>query len=471
MRLETWNLWSPTPVSVTIYSGVCGSLTEIFCLQLDEARSFFDPIMAGETVFIRIYNFDTEEGGEFELCIYAPDEPPNDNCDEAFEIEVTESCNRVTFTNGLATFQPESVAPDPSCGVYRGGDVWFKAVMPTSENLRLETNNLTGVNAHSVTLYNGACGSLTEKFCIQLDEKETFHAPDLAGQIRYLRFFTYSNEEGGPFDLCIFEPVCRDTVVDAGTLTLCRGESFAFGSQVADKPGIYLELFETAEGCDSLVYLTISINPVYESEESFTLCPGEIYTFPDGMVHDKIFTGKIHTSHLLTSQGCDSLIETTLRVREIDNSVSQIGLTLTANEDSATYQWIDCSIGSMPLPGEVGQIFNGEAGKDYSVEITREGCTYISDCYRIEVVGLEKENDRGIRIYPNPVNSSLSIDSHTYQEDLFLELTGINGQSVVSGYKMVKPISVLDVDHLPAGPYILGIATGNKIIRIRIIKE
>jgi hypothetical protein len=469
LRLEMNNLRRPTPLSFSIYSGECGSMTEIFCSQLDETISFYDPVIAGELVLIRIYSFDTEEGGEFELCLYTPEEPPNDNCEEALEIEVTESCNKLTFTNELATSQPVTVAPDPSCGIYRGGDVWFKAAMPASGNLRVETNNLAGVNAHSITLYSGACGLMTEKFCIQLEEKETFHAPELAGQSIYFRLFTYSNEEGGPFELCIYEPACRDTVVDAGTLTLCQGESFTLGSQVADKPGMYSEKFKTAEGCDSLVILTISVNPVYNAEESYILCPGESYTFPDGLVHEKVITGETHISHLLTSQGCDSLVETTLMVREMDFSVSQAGFTLMANEDSAAYQWIDCSAGSMPLPGEIGQTFTGEAGKGYAVEVTKEGCTFISDCYSIEVVGIEKGKESGIRIYPNPATDLLRIERGNQMRETTLEIRSLNGGSAVLERLFDGPVTEVDISFLPTGVYLLQLK--DEDMSIRIIKK
>ncbi|MCG8701538.1 MAG: hypothetical protein MI922_26035, partial [Bacteroidales bacterium] len=67
----------------------------------------------------------------------------------------------------------------------------------------------------------------------------------------------------------------------------------------------------TPAGCGTV---TISVNPIYDLTESKTVCSGNSYTFPDGTTQNNITSQVVHTSNLTTSEGCDSIIETTVNV-------------------------------------------------------------------------------------------------------------------------------------------------------------
>ena len=90
-----------------------------------------------------------------------------------------------------------------------------------------------------------------------------------------------------------------------------------------------------------------------------------------------------------------------------DVTVSSNGVTLSADQNGATYQWIDCS-GSTPIVGETGQSFTATANGDYQVEVTRNSCTALSSCTNVGTVGVE-ENNYGVSIYPNPSSTGVYI--------------------------------------------------------------
>ena len=259
LRVETHNLAGATPKSVAIYTGSCGAFTEAFCLQLDFAHSFYDTNWAGQTVYIRIFNYASEEGGDFELCVSSPTEPFNDDCDEAMALTVGENCNPQVFTNALAS--AEATAPDPSCGQYRGGDVWFKTIVPASGQMRIETDNLEGATNKSFTVYEGKCGAFTEMACSQLDPYLAINDTSLAGQTVYIRLFSYGTEEGSRFNICAVETHCSSATTNAVTFHINEGNSFQFGGKTLSA-GVYLGTFQTVEGCDSLVTLTLVVEPI-----------------------------------------------------------------------------------------------------------------------------------------------------------------------------------------------------------------
>ncbi|MGI9541843.1 MAG: hypothetical protein ACR2MX_01215, partial [Cyclobacteriaceae bacterium] len=48
----------------------------------------------------------------------------NDNCADAIILTVDNACKASIYTNIGASAEAETIAQDPSCGLYQGGDVW-----------------------------------------------------------------------------------------------------------------------------------------------------------------------------------------------------------------------------------------------------------------------------------------------------------------------------------------------------------
>jgi hypothetical protein len=202
MRFEVTGLGSNPQYAV--YSGSCGSFTQLYCGQLNPEYTYINPSVGGDTLYMRIYSYNDEDGGNFQVCIWEPEIPINNNCADAIFLPTDTICNKVAYTNRYATGQPTSVAPNPSCGFYQGGDVWFKFVVPASGELRFEVSGLGSNPQYAV--YSGSCGSFTQVLCAQLDQGRTHIDTSLAGDTLYLRVYSYNSEEGGDFEVCIFDP-------------------------------------------------------------------------------------------------------------------------------------------------------------------------------------------------------------------------------------------------------------------------
>jgi len=65
------------------------------------------------------------------------------------------------------------------------------------------------------------------------------------------------------------------------------------------------------------------------------------YTWIDGITYTA--SNNIATQTLSNFVGCDSVVTLNLTIITIDNTVSKNGVTLTANEVGANYQWLDCN--------------------------------------------------------------------------------------------------------------------------------
>ncbi len=244
------------PRSVSIYTGTCGNLSEKYCHQLDKQKTYYDDSWIGEEVYIRVFTYGSEEGSEFEICVYSPDLPPNDDCSQAIDLPVSGECNPSKYSNNKATSET-SIASIPSCGQYKGGDVWFKSTVPASGNLTIKANLSTTNNQQSVTMYSGKCGSFTELVCSELTDEATLSDSALAGEEIYIRVYRYGTDEGTDFEICAYESNCKNGSHDAGTISICEGDQYRFGSQTLTLPGTYSELFESKNGCDSIVNIQL----------------------------------------------------------------------------------------------------------------------------------------------------------------------------------------------------------------------
>ena len=151
-------------------------------------------------------------------------------------------------------------------------------------------------------------------------------------------------------------------------------------------------------------------------------------------------------------------------------SVTVNGITLTANQNGATYQWIDCNNGNTPISGQTNQSFTAIANGNYAVIVTQNSCSDTSICYNITTVGInESVYVSTINVFPNP-----SIGKFT------LEVTGDNGQETsleiynILGEKIYTALNIkqqmqIDLSALPKGIYFVKVYGGQIILTKKIV--
>lgn len=70
----------------------------------------------------------------------------------------------------------------------------------------------------------------------------------------------YYQSSGGCDSTVIFDIIMHERDFEA-TAGLCEGEGFAFGDKMLYEPGIYSHTFKSVIGCDSVVHLTLDVEP------------------------------------------------------------------------------------------------------------------------------------------------------------------------------------------------------------------
>ena len=255
-------------------------------------------------------------------------------------------------------------------------------------------------------------------------------------------------------------------------VSICSGSDYTFPDSTTQtgiiSQVVYTSNLQTILGNDSIIETTVNISPFYNTSEDISICSGENYTFPDESTQTNITSQTVHTSNMQTALGCDSIIETTVNIRSVDVSVTENGLTLTANATGVAYQWVDCNGNYSAIAGETNQFFIVAENGDYAVIIDNEGCIDTSVCFTVIVAGNLEIGLSNILIYPNPAYNFLMIENLSNANKI--TITDITGKTVLTNMLQSNFSNKIDISKLNSGTYLIKIV-GDKIFRSKFIKE
>jgi len=123
------------------------------------------------------------------------------------------------------------------------------------------------------------------------------------------------------------------------------------------------------------------------------------------------------------------------------------------------------------LNGAINQNYTVTANGDYYVIQTLSGCSSNeSNIIKVDLTGIEIiDENRIIKIYPNPVSTELIIEMEGNTEKLNFEIVNANGQVVFKGNFIKK--TTLHTNGLPAGIYLVKLENGKTFEFKKILKE
>lgn len=248
--------------------------------------------------------------------------------------------------------------------------------------------------------------------------------------------------------------------------TACNQYSTPDGLHTWTTSGSYPLILTNMAGCDSIVTYTITINNDRDTLINIASCGP--YSTPDGM-HSWDISG-VYLYTLPTATGCDSNITINLTITTLDNSVTQTGITLLANQSGASYQWIDCNNAGSPIAGAVSQSYTPGANGSYGVIITSNNCADTSSCYAVTTVGIDDpKSDHGIKVYPNPATDIVNIDLKQVYPYTEITCSDLNGRVLLStSFSDQRFIQFAPA--LPPGLYFISIKfDGNRVVEKVII--
>lgn len=166
----------------------------------------------------------------------------------------------------------------------------------------------------------------------------------------------------------------------------------------------------------------------------------------------------------------------TIEVVESDieaNSIIQNPTQLASLKVGDSYQWYK---NYEPIPGATDRVYmyQGEAAV-YFVLTFVDGCNRISevlDLLGTAVENLDKNPNPDIRIFPNPVNDMLYIQSEDlFKDQVQVSLSNSLGQKVLHMQSNNSQLVSIDIAAMTPGIYILSLSVGDQVFTKKIVKN
>lgn len=200
--------------------------------------------------------------------------------------------------------------------------------------------------------------------------------------------------------------------------------------------------------------VVISEPALITRSQSITLCDGQSISIGSNSYN----TDGSYYDTLVAYNGCDSILNTNLSIQApINTGTTVAGSTIRADENSATYQWIDCDNSNTAISGAFARTYNPTSNGNYAVVVTKNGCSDTSDCVDIKNVGMEgQELNSNILFYPNPSSDLLTIIIPIDLLGSSFSICDLQGKELIRD-NMLHTQNILDVHWLSSGMYYLRI--------------
>ena len=127
---------------------------------------------------------------------------------------------------------------------------------------------------------------------------------------------------------------CQTAYAEPEVVISCDGEAYEWHGVVYSASGIYYDTLQTAEGCDSIATLDLTVVPAQDPLaiviEKDTICPGDSYSW-----HGEEYTeAGVYVDTLASIYGCDSIVKLELSLYEEE---APIFLSDTIDESDLPY--------------------------------------------------------------------------------------------------------------------------------------
>ena len=224
-------------------------------------------------------------------------------------------------------------------------------------------------------------------------------------------------------------------------VAICEGSTYSENGFNASEAGTYTQNLQTVNGCDSIITLNLSVNPVADTTIAAAICEGEIY-YENGFMASREGT---HTQILQTENGCDSVVTLNLTVYP----AYQMGIGVVIHEGE-TYEEYGFNVNE---EGTYTQILQTANGCDSIITLN----VVLSSLDEVEA------NDIKVNVYPNPANSYTVLEAQGLKEAIPVYLFDIQGRKLKE-YSMKAGQETLRIDlgDLPKGVYTITIGNTTK---------
>lgn len=189
-----------------------------------------------------------------------------------------------------------------------------------------------------------------------------------------------------------------------------------------------------------------------------SICVGQTYSFNG----QNLTQPGTYSATFQTVNGCDSVINLTLAVQYVNTSVGVSSGTITASAPNVNVQWVNCNNNFNLIAGANSSSYSPTVSGSYAAIITTSaGCSDTTACLNVTAAGINEIPVNGFAVYPNPAANVLSVIAPQNYINLPFQLMDTKGNLLKKG--VYSNDLKIDVSELKAGLYMLYI--NNKAVK------
>ena len=243
-------------------------------------------------------------------------------------------------------------------------------------------------------------------------------------------------------------------------LTICVGDTLHIGSSSYYSPGLYFDVFTTSQGCDSIIYTNLAVQPITTNSQTITLCHGDSVIIGSNTYNNS----GIYVDTITSDGACDSILTTNIESSFVNGIIINNNNELEVNVTSGVIENYIWSTGD--TSSTTSLVSNGIY---WCVMSDINGCTSDTLFYNYFVNSNLNENNL-LSIYPNPTNGEINVSFFNNIESN-LEIINLLGKIIyrknINEYG--KQIVTIDLSEFSNGIYILELKNEKGIINEKII--
>lgn len=260
--------------------------------------------------------------------------------------------------------------------------------------------------------------------------------------------------------------------------SICQGHTYSLNGFNADTSGIYALNLQTYKGCDSIVNLSLLVNPTYTIDIQGEVCQGKFY-YQNGFFEHM---PGIHTRHLQTTEGCDSIINLHLSVNEIttptnlnlSNIANYIELNWEGDQETyIIYRNNDSLAMTITTTYRDSNVVEG-INYCYKIKALEGYCESESsnqECKTFLDLDIITDNSFKATLYPNPTKGRTTLRVEGLNESADVRIYDLKGRLIRTlSINQAKNELEIDVENLAKGVYNIRISnTTTNIIKKLIV--
>jgi hypothetical protein len=170
---------------------------------------------------------------------------------------------------------------------------------------------------------------------------------------------------------------------------------------------------------------------------------------------------------VVDADGCEGTVSLDIEVIAINNGIIQDELGLTAVQEGAQYQSLNCENAFAPITNAQGQNFPSPEVGSFAVEINLQGCVDTSDC--VMIIGLDDISGNQLLIYPNPANDWIGLKQS--KGIIQLKMFDVNGRLLKNSIITTESFQ-MDISDLTPGLCMIQLETStSQLIHSKLIAQ